>query len=59
MCQVEGIFLSYGSSKAALEQLSHILAAEKPSWHVYSLEIGAVSDGLATIDENKATGQAR
>jgi NAD(P)-dependent dehydrogenase (short-subunit alcohol dehydrogenase family) len=30
----------YGSSKAALEQLSHILAAEKPSWRVYWVDPG-------------------
>ncbi len=30
----------YGSSKAALEQLSHILAAEKTSWRVYWVDPG-------------------
>ncbi|HLI68383.1 MAG TPA: SDR family oxidoreductase [Ktedonobacteraceae bacterium] len=30
----------YGSSKAALEQLSHILAAENPSWRVYRVDPG-------------------
>ena len=30
----------YGSSKAALEQLSHILAAENPSWRVYWVDPG-------------------
>ncbi len=30
----------YGSSKAALEQLSHILAAEQPDWHVYWVDPG-------------------
>src|SRR5436305_2375006 len=30
----------YGSSKAALEQLSHILAAEKPAWRVYWVDPG-------------------
>ncbi|HEY0757050.1 MAG TPA: SDR family oxidoreductase [Ktedonobacteraceae bacterium] len=30
----------YGSSKAALEQLSHILAAERPSWRVYWVDPG-------------------
>jgi NAD(P)-dependent dehydrogenase (short-subunit alcohol dehydrogenase family) len=30
----------YGSSKAALEQLSHILAAEKPDWRVYWVDPG-------------------
>src|SRR5579884_273263 len=30
----------YGSSKAALEQLSHILAAEKPEWRVYRVDPG-------------------
>jgi NAD(P)-dependent dehydrogenase (short-subunit alcohol dehydrogenase family) len=30
----------YGSSKAALEQLSHILAAENESWHVYWVDPG-------------------
>ncbi|TMF42083.1 MAG: SDR family oxidoreductase [Chloroflexi bacterium] len=30
----------YGSSKAALEQLSHILAAENPQWRVYWIDPG-------------------
>ena len=30
----------YGSSKAALEQLSNILAAENPNWRVYSVDPG-------------------
>ena len=30
----------YGSSKAALEQLSHILAAENPGWRVYWVDPG-------------------
>jgi NAD(P)-dependent dehydrogenase (short-subunit alcohol dehydrogenase family) len=30
----------YGSSKAALEQLSHILAAENPQWRVYWVDPG-------------------
>ncbi|MFL5656277.1 MAG: SDR family oxidoreductase [Ktedonobacteraceae bacterium] len=30
----------YGSSKAAFEQLSHILAAENPSWRVYWVDPG-------------------
>jgi NAD(P)-dependent dehydrogenase (short-subunit alcohol dehydrogenase family) len=30
----------YGSSKAALEQLSNILAAERPDWHVYWVDPG-------------------
>ena len=30
----------YGSSKAAFEQLSHILAAEKPEWRVYWVDPG-------------------
>ena len=30
----------YGSSKAALEQLSHILAAESPQWRVYWVDPG-------------------
>ncbi len=30
----------YGSSKAALEQLSHILAAENESWRVYRVDTG-------------------
>jgi NAD(P)-dependent dehydrogenase (short-subunit alcohol dehydrogenase family) len=30
----------YGSSKAALEQLSHILAAENPQWSVYWVDPG-------------------
>jgi NAD(P)-dependent dehydrogenase (short-subunit alcohol dehydrogenase family) len=30
----------YGTSKAALEQLSAILAAENPNWHVYRVDPG-------------------
>lgn len=30
----------YGSSKAALEHLSHILAEENPGWHVYWVDPG-------------------
>ena len=30
----------YGSSKAALEQLSHVLAAEEPAWRVYWVDPG-------------------
>jgi NAD(P)-dependent dehydrogenase (short-subunit alcohol dehydrogenase family) len=30
----------YGSSKAALEQLSAVLAAENPGWHVYWVDPG-------------------
>src|SRR5439155_8009413 len=30
----------YGSSKAALEQLSAILAAENPAWRVYCVDPG-------------------
>ncbi len=30
----------YGSSKAALEQLSHVLAAEQPDWRVYWVDPG-------------------
>lgn len=30
----------YGSSKAALEQLSHVLAAENPDWRVYWVDPG-------------------
>lgn len=30
----------YGSSKAALEQLSHVLAAENPEWRVYWVDPG-------------------
>jgi NAD(P)-dependent dehydrogenase (short-subunit alcohol dehydrogenase family) len=30
----------YGSSKAALEQLSNVLAAEQPAWHVYWVDPG-------------------
>lgn len=30
----------YGASKAALEQLSNILAAERPGWRVYSVDPG-------------------
>lgn len=31
---------AYGASKAALEQASHILAAEKPEWRVYWVDPG-------------------
>lgn len=30
----------YGSSKAALEQLSHVLAAERPDWRIYWVDPG-------------------
>jgi NAD(P)-dependent dehydrogenase (short-subunit alcohol dehydrogenase family) len=30
----------YGASKAALEQLSHVLAAENPNWRVYWVDPG-------------------
>lgn len=30
----------YGSSKAALEQLTNILAAENPHWHIYAVDPG-------------------
>jgi NAD(P)-dependent dehydrogenase (short-subunit alcohol dehydrogenase family) len=30
----------YGASKAALEQLSSVLAAERPDWRVYSVDPG-------------------
>jgi NAD(P)-dependent dehydrogenase (short-subunit alcohol dehydrogenase family) len=30
----------YGSSKAALEQLSHVLAAEQETWHIYWVDPG-------------------
>ena len=30
----------YGAAKAALEQISHILAAEKPDWRVYWVDPG-------------------
>lgn len=30
----------YGSSKAALDQLSRILAAENPQWHIYAVDPG-------------------
>ncbi|MDE2723516.1 MAG: SDR family NAD(P)-dependent oxidoreductase [Gemmatimonadota bacterium] len=30
----------YGSSKAALEQLSNVLAAERPDWHIYWVDPG-------------------
>lgn len=30
----------YGSSKAALEQLSHVLAAERPAWRIYWIDPG-------------------
>jgi len=33
-------YLLYGSSKAALEQLSAILAAENPNWRVYWVDPG-------------------
>ncbi len=36
----------YGSSKAALEQLSHVLAAEKPEWRVYWVDPGDMRTAL-------------
>lgn len=36
----------YGSSKAALEQLSHILAAEHPEWRVYWADPGDMRTAL-------------
>jgi NAD(P)-dependent dehydrogenase (short-subunit alcohol dehydrogenase family) len=36
----------YGSSKAALEQLSNILAAENPGWRVYSVDPGDMRTGM-------------
>ncbi len=36
----------YGSSKAALEQLSHILAAEKPAWRVYWVDPGDMNTAM-------------
>jgi NAD(P)-dependent dehydrogenase (short-subunit alcohol dehydrogenase family) len=36
----------YGSSKAALEQLSHILAAEQPGWRVYWVDPGDMRTDL-------------
>lgn len=36
----------YGSSKAALEQLSHILAAEQPAWRVYWVDPGDMRTDL-------------
>jgi NAD(P)-dependent dehydrogenase (short-subunit alcohol dehydrogenase family) len=36
----------YGSSKAALEQLSHILAAEQPDWRVYWVDPGDMRTDL-------------
>src|SRR5205823_9133478 len=30
----------YGASKAALEQLSHVLAAENPDWRIYWVDPG-------------------
>nr|MBA3827155.1 SDR family NAD(P)-dependent oxidoreductase [Ktedonobacterales bacterium] len=30
----------YGASKAALEQLSHVLATEQPAWRVYWVDPG-------------------
>lgn len=36
----------YGSSKAALEQLSHILAAEQETWRVYQVDPGDMNTRL-------------
>jgi catechol 2,3-dioxygenase-like lactoylglutathione lyase family enzyme len=36
----------YGSSKAALEQLTNILAAERPEWHVYWVDPGDMRTDL-------------
>ncbi len=36
----------YGSSKAALEQMSHILAAERPDWRVYWVDPGDMRTAL-------------
>ncbi len=36
----------YGSSKAALEQLTNILAAENPAWRVYSVDPGDMNTQL-------------
>lgn len=36
----------YGSSKAALEQLSHVLAAEQPDWRVYWVDPGDMRTDL-------------
>ena len=36
----------YGSSKAALEQLSNILAAEHPEWRVYWVDPGDMNTAL-------------
>ncbi len=36
----------YGSSKAALEQLSNVLAAEKPEWRVYWVDPGDMRTAL-------------
>ena len=36
----------YGSSKAALEQLSHILAAENPAWRVYWVDPGDMNTAM-------------
>jgi len=36
----------YGSSKAALEQLSHILAAEHPEWRLYWVDPGDMRTAL-------------
>jgi NAD(P)-dependent dehydrogenase (short-subunit alcohol dehydrogenase family) len=36
----------YGSSKAALDQLSHILAAEQPDWRVYWVDPGDMRTDL-------------
>ncbi|HEV8194298.1 MAG TPA: SDR family oxidoreductase [Ktedonobacterales bacterium] len=36
----------YGSSKSALEQISNILAAEHPEWHVYWVDPGDMKTAL-------------
>jgi NAD(P)-dependent dehydrogenase (short-subunit alcohol dehydrogenase family) len=36
----------YGASKAALEQLSHVLAAEQPGWRVYWVDPGDMQTSM-------------
>jgi NAD(P)-dependent dehydrogenase (short-subunit alcohol dehydrogenase family)/catechol 2,3-dioxygenase-like lactoylglutathione lyase family enzyme len=39
----------YGSSKAALEQLSHVLAAERPDWRVYWVDPGDMRTAMQQL----------
>src|SRR5579859_3448117 len=49
----------YGSSKAALEQISHILAAEEPGWRVYWVDPGDMNTQMPRrlfLEKISATG---